>query len=446
MTRICWSSVTTGLLVCLAWMATSGSAHAQFGVVLSGAGPVNRSMGGASTAAPLDAMGALFWNPATLSGLKDSELDVGAEVLFAHPNVSSSVAPNAFGPGFPSGAMSGSTNSDSAGVLLPNVGLSQRLSEDSPLTIGLGLLTAGGFSTNFPASATNPVLSPQPPHGFGVGNVSADLEVFQIVPAASLQVTQNFSIGVAPILDLASLHISPLIVVPPDNAAGSGFASYPTDGSHSPYAAGGGVEAGAFLTLDGGWQFGASIKSPQWFEKIRFNDTNQLGLPRSDRVDFQFPLIASLGVAYTGIEKLLIASDFRYIDYRDASLFGGTGYNSSGAVQGAGWDSIFVVSVGAQYQLTDALSLRVGYDYNTNPQSGSVAFFNVAAPTIIQNTASFGLSWKMNEHLVTSLAYVHGFENSIEGPFRLPVGAIPGTSVTNTVSADGVSLGLSVHY
>ena len=39
------------------------------GIALSGVGPVNRSMGGAATAAPIDAAGALMWNPASISGL-----------------------------------------------------------------------------------------------------------------------------------------------------------------------------------------------------------------------------------------------------------------------------------------------------------------------------------------------------------------------------------------
>ena len=65
--------------------------HAQ-GLVLTSVGPVNRSMGGASAAAPLDASGALYWNPATLSGLPSSELDGGLELLYARARVSSANA------------------------------------------------------------------------------------------------------------------------------------------------------------------------------------------------------------------------------------------------------------------------------------------------------------------------------------------------------------------
>ena len=80
--RIMMSSARRFLVLCvlslLAVARSAPAARAQ-GFVLAGAGPVNRSMGGASTAAPLDATGALFWNPATLSGLPSSELDFALE-------------------------------------------------------------------------------------------------------------------------------------------------------------------------------------------------------------------------------------------------------------------------------------------------------------------------------------------------------------------------------
>lgn len=58
-------------------MATSsGIAEAQ-GIFLPSVGPVNQSMGGAATACPIDSAGAINWNPATISGLKCSEISFG---------------------------------------------------------------------------------------------------------------------------------------------------------------------------------------------------------------------------------------------------------------------------------------------------------------------------------------------------------------------------------
>jgi len=80
-------------------------------------------MGGVGTAAPLSASGALFWNPATIPGLERSELEAGAELLFPHSQVTSSVSGNAFGPGIPPGTLTGTTNSDRGAFTLPVIGL-----------------------------------------------------------------------------------------------------------------------------------------------------------------------------------------------------------------------------------------------------------------------------------------------------------------------------------
>ena len=75
-------------LVRLRWVLAVGvllagheAARAQFGVVLSGAGPENRSMGGASTAAPIDPSGALYWNPAAITGLDELQSALSGRTL-----------------------------------------------------------------------------------------------------------------------------------------------------------------------------------------------------------------------------------------------------------------------------------------------------------------------------------------------------------------------------
>ena len=53
------------LQLCFVLFATA--AFSQAGHVMQGIGAINMSMGGASTAQPLDISGALQWNPATIS-------------------------------------------------------------------------------------------------------------------------------------------------------------------------------------------------------------------------------------------------------------------------------------------------------------------------------------------------------------------------------------------
>ena len=171
--------------------------------MMTGVGPINRSMGGAATAAPLDTLGALYWNPATITALPNST-DFGLELLLPHSSLGSSVKAGALGPGVPPINLLGNTQS-SAGVFpLPAFGVVYR-PQDSMLTYGLGVLSVGGFSTNFPGSTTNPVLTPPPPNGLGLGPIFTQYQLMQVIPTVSMQVTEALSLGFSPIVDLESL-------------------------------------------------------------------------------------------------------------------------------------------------------------------------------------------------------------------------------------------------
>src|SRR4051812_14730766 len=72
--------------------ATATSASGQ-GVYISSSGPINRGMGGASSAAPIDALGATYWNPAAIQGLDSSELEFGMELIASHHRAASTLGP-----------------------------------------------------------------------------------------------------------------------------------------------------------------------------------------------------------------------------------------------------------------------------------------------------------------------------------------------------------------
>src|SRR5437870_13691894 len=97
-------------------------AHAQIGPLLTGEGAVNRSMGGASVAAPLDTLGATFWNPATTSSLPNS-VDLGVELSYVQTRLFSSLPASALGPGIPPLAVAGEQRGDNGIAPLPTMGL-----------------------------------------------------------------------------------------------------------------------------------------------------------------------------------------------------------------------------------------------------------------------------------------------------------------------------------
>ena len=436
------------LAAVLVTLSAAQAVHAQ-GIALSGVGPVNRAMGGASTAAPIDAAGAIHWNPASISGMKRSEMAFGMELLLPTERISSSIEAGALGGGFPPVRLAGSNRGEPGVAPIPTVALVHK-SEDSYWTYGLGVFGIAGFRVNYPSSATNPVLMPQnnAPGGFGgLGRTRAEAEYLQIAPTASLALTERLSVGFAPTVTLALLSADPLVFAAPDDADGSGVPTYPPAGGTRRHW-GAGFQVGVFYILDDSWRLGFSLKSPQWFESFRCKTEDELGAPRSASVDFDYPMILSLGTAYRGGRDWLLACDVRYFDYRNTDGFGDpAAFAADGRVIGLGWRSVFSIHTGLQYRASDRLHLRLGYQYNDNPIRAGDTFFNSATPLIIQHVVSTGLSWSLTDSLSLSLAYLHGFENRSVGPIVAPgVGGLAGTSVTTETSADALNLGLTVQY
>lgn len=427
------------VLPLLALLLAALPTHAQTGILFNGAGPVNRSMGGAAVAAPIDASGALFYNPATISALPSSSMDFGVELLYPKTRISSSLPANAFGPGIPSSPLSGSDTGDNGIFAIPTMALVYK-PDDSQYTYGLGIFTLGGFGTNYPASTTNPILTAQPPQGFGAGAIYSNLQVLQMTPTVSMQVTDRLSIGGGPTVTLADLRADPLLIAPP-NPNGT-YAP----GTHSRMVWGGGFQVGAYYMLDGGWQLGASYKSNQWMESIPFQTVDNLGRPRSANFTFNIPSVTSIGVGYTGIERWTFATDLRYVSYDNTDGFRQSGFAANGQLQGLGWRSVFALAVGAQYQATDAVSMRLGYSYNQNPIADAQTSFNIASPTILEHAIYIGMSYQVTQDLSMSMAYAHCFQNSITGPLITPAGAVPGSSITSAASVDTFMMGMSVKF
>lgn len=430
-------------LFALTLVVLTAPAAGQLGPMFSAAGPVNRSMAGASTASPLSASGALLWNPASLAALERNQLDIGAELLFPATTLSSEVPAGALGPGFPATNLSGITESEPAAFALPSIALAYR-PENSRVTYGFGLFAVTGFGLNYPGSASNPLLQPPPPAGIGLGPVMAQYQVLQMVPSLVYHVTDRFSVSASPLIDIGYLQLDPMLIAAPDDANGDTIASYPF-GTHSQNAWGGGFSVGTHLQGDI-WSVGASYKSEQWFESYRFNTANELGVPRSEQFDLNMPAITSVGLSYHGMEFVLVSLDVRYVDFEGTDGYNRSGFAADGSLQGLGFKSIIAASIGTQFVLTESLSLRVGYSYNDNPISSEQATANAASPVIIQHIIGCGFSYRATDDLTLSAAYTHAFKNEVSGTIDLPSGTIPGSTISSTAQINTLSFGATVHF
>jgi len=419
-----------------ALLSASQSAHAQ-GIFLTGTGPINQSMGGAAVAAPLDSAGALNWNPATISGLSRSEMALALGVVIPQASVSSSIQ-----------GIGAAGSTDSAQGVTPVPTMSFVLKDpDSIFTWGIGVYGIGGFSSNYPSNAigpgANPLLTPQPPFGWGIGRVYSMAQIYQIAPTMSVALTDKLSFGFAPTIDLANAQIDPLVLAPPTNATSS---PYYGPGTGSKFSWGGGFQLGVYYIINPSWRVGASYKSMQWFEPLQYQSNDAIGNPVFGRVRVDLPSITSVGASYTGIERMVWAVDVRYFDYADAAGFKQSGYLPDGAVAGLGWRSVVGVSNGVQYSLTDRFDLRAGYTYIDCPIPSSQTQANIATSLIMRNFLSLGASYRIRRNVMANVAYTHGFTTSLTGPYVYSGGVVPDASVSSRVTVDWIQAGLTVQF
>lgn len=263
---------------------------------------------------------------------------------------------------------------------------------------------------------------------------------------AAYRLSDHVAIGVGLDTDWATLSVTPFSAAAPDDANMNGFGTYPS-GSRSDSVWGSGFRAGVYYeNPNTGWHLGAAVKSPQWMQSFEINSQDELGAARLLEFDLDYPLIASLGVGYSGWDRWKLATDVRYIDYENTDGFQTAGFDSSGAVTGFGWDSIWVVAAGVEYRASDCLALRCGYSFNTNPVSDANSFFNVPAPAIVQHHLSAGCSYDTVDHWTLSLAVYHGFENSISGAWQSRMGPISGTSVSSSLSTSSLTMGIAKKF
>ena len=410
-------------------------AHGQ-GIVLPWAGAVNSGMGGASTAAPLDALGATYWNPATTSGL-ENELSVGLGFLVPVLETRSSIT----------GLASGSSKSDAGSTALPSFGFVFR-HEGSALTYSLGVAPVAGFGVNYAASGDNPIFLPQsnaPGAPGGFGRVFTRASFLQIAPSVTLAVNEKLSVAIGPTITTGEVVIDPMILGPLDDSDGSGQPRY-GPGRGTRFGWGGGAQIGVYYITDNFWHFGASIKSPQWMEEMRVRSTDELGRPTSVRFKTDLPMIISLGTAYSGFENVILALDVRYFDNKNTDGLGDSGFAPNGALRGLDMSSVFAVATGVQYRVTESFYVRMGYSFNQSPFQSAETTYAVAAPIYYQHAINAGASIALADRVWISASYSYSPTARLTGPIQTPLGPVPGSSVTTEEQIHAAQFGITLKY
>lgn len=421
---------------------------------MQGVGAVNMSMGGASTAQPLDISGALQWNPASISTFdsKIMKLDIG--LFFSSPTLSSSLPAGMLGAGAP--AVSGITEDDRGVSPMPAFAMVWG-KEDSKHTFGASAFGISGFGVTFPEEAnnpfsgtfnptvnSNPINYPQAANGFG--HIESDYMLLQVGLTWAYEISDKVSIGIEPTVNYGALEMAP------NPTSNPSLAGYPSSDKASAIGFGG--QVGIFYDSKTGLKLGASYKSKQSFGDFEFENTYLDNTTAENSFKMDYPEIYSLGVGYS-TSKIDFAFDFRHVNYEETAGFAESGWTPTASVAGFGWKNMQILSMGLQYKGIDKLPLRIGYTYSTNPINEELAFFSVPATAIIENAYQFGFSYELSDNFQLDAVYHHGASDGsttgqLLSPLAIspnnPLGALPGTSVSYDMTTDMIMVGASYTF
>ena len=445
----------------------------QAGHIMQGVGAVNMSMGGAATAQPLDINGAMQWNPAALSVFDGKTLSLNVGAFFSSPTLKSSLPAGMLGEGAP--AVSGVTEDDRGTSVMPSLAFMWG-KEGSKHTFGASAFGISGFGVTFPEESnnpfspnfnpnenSNPINYPQAAGGFG--HIESDYMLLQIGLTYAYQITDQFSIGIQPNFNYASLELAPNPIASPDFPPEMGGTGKGYPNADKASAMGYGGQVGVFYDSGGVLKLGASYKSKQYFGDFDFDQKYTDG-SEAPNVTFNmnYPAIYSVGMGLSG-GKFDFALDFRYVDYKNTEGFDTQGWQiassgpaegfPTGAVNGFGWKNMSILSLGLQYQATERLPIRIGYTYSSNPIDDELAFFSIPATAVIENAAQIGFSYIINDKIDVSAVYHYGFRGDgasgeLLNPMMItpdnPLGAIPGTSVSYDMTTSMIQFGINYSF
>jgi long-chain fatty acid transport protein len=427
----------------LAFLMFSALVYSQAGHIMQGVGAVNMSMGGASTAQPLDISGALQWNPASISTFDSKIFKVDLGLFSSSPKLYSTV-PEFDNTGQPTGNyFSGSTEDDRGLSPMPAIAMVWG-KEDSKHTFGVSAFGISGFGVTFPESTTNPINMAQSMGGFG--RIESDYMLLQIGFTWAYELSDKLSIGIEPTFNYAALELMPNPTANPSSVG------YPSTNKAS--STGFGAQFGVFYDTQKGFKLGVSYKTTQSFSDLDFKNTYLDASTGTNSFNMDYPAIFSVGLGYSK-NNFDFALDYRSVDYENTDGFSTTGWTNTASVSGFGWKNMSIVSAGLQYKGFDKLPIRLGYTFSSNPIDSEVAFFNIPATAIIKNAFQLGFSYIISDKFTLDGVYHYGTSSGKTSGELLnpmfaenypPYGAIPGSNVSYEMNTSLIMMGFSYTF
>jgi long-chain fatty acid transport protein len=403
-----------------AGVIVSPLAHATNGYMPIGYGQQNEAMGGASIALPLDSIAAAN-NPAGMAMLGD-RADVG--LTWFRPNRHADITGNLAGA---NGSYDGNGRSN---FFIPTLGYNKMINSDTSL--GVSVFGNGGMNTQY---NKNPFAA----YGSS-GNAGINLSQLFIVPTWAMKLNPTNSVGVS--LNLAYQMFSATGLHAFDNAGFSSNPGHVTDNG-TDTSTGYGFRLGWTGEVTPMVTLGATYQT-----KTKMGKFSKYSGLFADQGSFDIPSNYGVGIAVKAMPKTTIAFDIQRINYADVASVGDsfTSLPPAGAQLGAtggpgfGWQNMTALKLGVSYVVDTKFTMRAGYDHNNQQIPSSQTLFNILAPGVVQNHLTLGGTWTLADKSQLNVAYVHAFNNKVNGSGSIPAGLGGGEA---NISMHEDSIGIS---
>ncbi len=391
--------LTQKLLPLLTFLAAT-EACATDGYFAHGYGVKSQGMGGVGIALPQDALAAAA-NPAGM-GLIGDRVDFG--LTWFRPVRESEIAGNLAGP-----AVNGTYDAnDSQNFFIPEFGYNRVITPE--ISLGVSVYGNGGMNTDYKKAV--PLL----------GNTTPGVDLIQlfVAPTVAWKITPSNTIGAS--VNLAYQRFEAKGLQNFDNPFFTKNPGSVTNNGHDN-SYGAGVHIGWIGQLNEAVTLGASYQSKTYMSKF----DKYKGL-FAENGDFDIPSTYGIGIAVKATPQLTVAADVQRINYSEVNSVGNLSLSNLapvaqlGSVNGSGfgWRDVTAVKLGASYAYSDTLTVRAGYNHSTQPIRQSETLFNILAPGVIQDHVTLGATWVLPNKSELSFAYMHAFEENVNGSGSIP--------------------------
>jgi long-chain fatty acid transport protein len=407
-------------------------AHATNGSFLPGFGVKSTGAGGVGIAAPMDTLSQIA-NPANAAQF-DMRGDLGA--TFLNPERIARMGDSTGMVADNPSANFGFNVSDESGnplFLMPDMAMTMPLSDR--VTFGFAVSGLGGGNTSFKRNIYSSTFFPNTPNGDIDDNAGVDLMQLIAPVTVAYKVTPQHNVGIS--LNLAAQRFKADGLGQFATFGGTGISS---DRDHMTnmgydYSYGAGVKLGWLGKFwDDRVMMGATWASKTYMTKF----DSYRGL-FAEQGNFDYPEYYGIGMTVKPVEKLSVSADISRILFSEVKAIGNTGPgtveegyfyilgtltipgnpNRLGEDEGMGfgWRNMTVYKLGVNYEATEDLTLRAGYNYGKSPIRQGQLVFSAIAPATVEEHYSVGFTYKMKGELDWEISgsYMHVPKKTLEG-------------------------------